>query len=389
MFYYEFPQIEKIDDVLNAIDGYEEFKVFEKGDYVVVNYIVSFVETFKWEENDALGSAIRRECRGIIFNKNGDIISRPYSKFFNVNEREETNINKINLYEPHVILEKLDGSMIRPIPSQLGFRLATKAGVTEIAMNAEKFIADKPFYAKFILSCIKKSVTPIFEWVSRKNRIVIDYPKDNLILTAIRNNKTGIYESYEIMKSIKEYYGIPVVKAITNLSSQNIHLLSNQIKDWDDGEGVVIRFDNGHMVKIKSDDYVLKHKTKEQISLEKNIIQVILDDTVDDICPLLPETDSKRLLNYQHLFWEMVNNNSQKMNELFYLGEKKYPDKKEFAVNYVQKEVPKQYASIMYGMKDGKNSKDIIVEMIKKSISSQPKIDQNRWLWGNLEWNSF
>lgn len=38
-------------------------------------------------------------------------------------------------------------------------------------------------------------------------------------------------------------------------------------------------------------------------------------------------------------------------------------------------------------MKEGKESKQIIVNMIRKSISTQTKIDQNRWLWENLKWN--
>jgi hypothetical protein len=45
------------------------------------------------------------------------------------------------------------------------------------------------------------------------------------------------------------------------------------------------------------------------------------------------------------------------------------------------------YAPIMYGMKGGKGSKEVIVEMIHKSISTQTKIDANRWLWGWLTWN--
>jgi hypothetical protein len=41
----------------------------------------------------------------------------------------------------------------------------------------------------------------------------------------------------------------------------------------------------------------------------------------------------------------------------------------------------------MYGMKGGKGSRGILVEMIAKSLSSQSKIDSARWMWGNLDWN--
>ena len=75
------------------------------------------------------------------------------------------------------------------------------------------------------------------------------------------------------------------------------------------------------------------------------------------------------------------------MDQLFGLGDKKYPDKKNFAVEYVQKEIPPMYAPIMYAMKGGAGSRQIIVDMISKSLSTQNKIDQNRWLFGEIKWN--
>ena len=204
---YTFPTITNINDVLPHIEGREEFRVFDKEWYTVVNYMVNLEDTFpsitvaggsaKMRAARALENAMRRECRGLIFDKEGNLISRPYHKFFNIGEKQETHQNKVNLNDPHVILEKLDGSMIRPIPTKEGFRLATKAGVTDVAMNAETFIADKPQYSELINYCIENNLTPIFEWVSRKNRIVVDYPEENLILTAVRHNTTGEYLPYK------------------------------------------------------------------------------------------------------------------------------------------------------------------------------------------------
>jgi hypothetical protein len=38
-------------------------------------------------------------------------------------------------------------------------------------------------------------------------------------------------------------------------------------------------------------------------------------------------------------------------------------------------------------MKGGKGSKEVLIDMIGKSLGSQPKIETSRWLWGNLDWN--
>jgi RNA ligase len=386
---YDFPEINHINDVIPHIEDWQEFRVMEKDWYTVINYMVSLDETFSLvRERSHYNMKMRRECRGLIFDtETGKLISRPYHKFFNVGEREETAINKVNLYEPHVVLEKLDGSMIRPIPTKEGFRLATKAGVTDVAMNAEVFIADKPEYAKFIRSSIACGMTPIFEWVSRKNRIVVDYPEDNLILTAVRDNLSGTYLHHSVIVETGKNYNIPVVKAVDGLAIQDINLFVKQVREWDDGEGIVLRFNSGHMVKVKADDYVLRHKSKDSISQEKNVLQTILNDAVDDLVPLLIPEDAERVKEFQNAFWASVMDLCIDIDHLFQMGVKKYPDKKDFAVEFVQKEILPMFAPIMYAMKNGKGSRAAIVEMISKSLSSQTKIDQNRWLWGELKWN--
>lgn len=385
---YQFPDINHIDDVIPHIEDWQEFRVMEKGWYTVINYMVAFDETFSLVRSRShYNMRMRRECRGLIFDtETGQLLSRPYHKFFNVGERDETDINKINLYEPHVVLEKLDGSMIRPIPTKEGFRLATKAGVTDVAMNAEVFIADKLEYRKFILDMISCGMTPIFEWVSRKNRIVVDYPEDNLILTAIRWNGDGSYVPYHEMVEYQTDFNIPVVKAIAG-DETNLQKVVDHIRKWDDGEGVVIRFDSGHMCKIKCDDYVLRHKSKEQINQEKNVLQIILEDAVDDVLPLLTQEDANRLKAFQTAFWASVEDLASEMADLYNGGNQMYPDRKDFATKFVQKMVLPIHAPIMYTMKGGKGSRATIVDMISKSLTNQNKIDDNRWLWGHLKWN--
>jgi RNA ligase len=384
---YDFPEINHINDVLPHIEGRPEFRVMEKDWYSVINYAVAFDTTFEWDHNDPVGSAVRRECRGLVFNQDGSIISRPYNKFFNVGEKEETQLNKVNLYEPHIVLEKLDGSMIRPIPTPEGFRLATKAGVTDVAMNAEVFIADKPHYAEFINTAIQNNFTPIFEWCSRKNRIVVDYPEDQLILTAVRVNESGLYVTYSAMKEVAEQEGIPVVKAVDGLAVQNIELFVKQVREWESDEGVVIRFNSGKMVKVKADDYVLRHKSKDSISQEKNVLECVLGDAVDDLVPLLTPEDADRLKAFQNAFWVGLEDVACDLAELFVTGNTKYPDKKDFAVEFVQKILLPKYAPIMYSMKAGKGSQEVLIEMIRKSLSSQPKIDAARWMFGGIDWN--
>lgn len=200
--HYKFPVIEHIDHVLPYVKDREEFLVAEREGFTVINYMVSMPDTFYMEGVDDLGGAIRRECRGIIFDRNGKLISRPYHKFFNIGERDETQPYVIDLSRKHVIMEKMDGSMIRPLwINHLlgGTRLATKMGITDVAMNAEVWLVKQPdVLAK--MEWIRewyREYTPLFEWVSKSNQIVIDYAEEDLVLTGIRHTITGEYLSLE------------------------------------------------------------------------------------------------------------------------------------------------------------------------------------------------
>ena len=194
---YVFPNIYNISQVLPLIKDRTEFIVCEKdGDYTVINYVVQMSDTFPPVTDES--HAILRELRGLIFKTStGEVLQRRLHKFFNVNEKDETQVSKIDFTQPHVILEKLDGSMITPVWTSDGLRWGTKMGVTQVALPVEEFVAEHPEYTLFAQHCLEMNVTPIFEWTSRKQTIVIDYPTDNLILIAIRDNVTGEYLPYE------------------------------------------------------------------------------------------------------------------------------------------------------------------------------------------------
>jgi hypothetical protein len=132
---------------------------------------------------------------------------------------------------------------------------------------------------------------------------------------------------------------------------------------------------------------VLRHKSKDSINQEKNVLDCILQDAVDDLVPLLTPEDAERLQCFQRAFWMGLDEVALEMAELFVTGNTKYPDKKDFAVEFVQKKVSPIHAPIMYAMRGGKGSKEVLIDMIKKSLGSQPKINDARWMWSNISWN--
>ncbi len=307
---YEFPLINNISDVLPAIEGRDEFVVAEKEGYTVINYNVMMADTFPDIVDDLGGwnitadkaneiAAIRRELRGIIFDSlTGDIIRRPFHKFFNVNERDETQDHRIDLSQPHAILEKLDGSMIAPFIVNGEMIWGTKMGATDVAKPVEEFVKNNPHYLSFANWMLSMNLTPIFEWCSRKQRIVLDYKEDQLILTAIRHLHDGHYVNRESMIGFAEDGGnIPVVRAFDPQTDMKAFL--EYVRDLEDLEGFVVRFDDGHMLKLKCHWYIQIHKAKEAILQDRNIVELILEEHLDDVKAHLPAEDRDRLTQFE------------------------------------------------------------------------------------------
>lgn len=402
---YSFPRIEHIDDVLPAIAGRDEFIVAKKDGYQVVNYAVMMEDSFPdVEEGDfcpgckehksqrgncgsqrcpdfvSLG-AIRRECRGLVFDLDGKVINRRYHKFFNVNERDETRFESIDISKPHVILEKLDGSMVSPCYVNGNIRWMTKMGITDTSMEAEVFVAKNPHYVKFADTMLKQGCTPIFEWCSNKNRIVLSYPEDQLILTAIRHNETGKYVPHHL--NANNGWNIPVVKAYDYKSEDILDI----VRSMEDTEGVVIRFNDGHMLKVKADWYVLRHKSKDAITREKNVLDYVVNEHVDDVLPFLQAEDQAQLMRFQTEFWEGVT----KMVKLYdeYCMTLGNVDRKKFALEILpeRKQHDQHFGTVVFGWMDGKDIKDTLVNIIRKNIGTQKKVNENRYLWGGASWH--
>lgn len=301
---YEFPRIVHIQQVLDAIVGDEDlFYITEKEGYTVVNYKLPCNKTFPAVTDR--NTAIRRELRGIKFDSaTGETIARPYPKFFNAGEREETLLENIDISQHYERLEKLDGSMVHPLLLGGGIRWSTKAGVTETSMQTESWLAAEPNEGleNFIDDVfINDYFTPIFEWCSRKNRIVIDHPIDRLVLTGIRGLYSGHMIPYQEMDYMARQYNIEVVELDeTPISDMKNYVNGiHNLQEDEITEGEVLRFETGHMVKVKTLDYVNLHKTKDKIQKERNFVAVLLSGNLDDLKPFMLAEDLAKAEVYE------------------------------------------------------------------------------------------
>jgi RNA ligase len=383
---YEFPTITMLDDVLPHIKDRPEFIIAERDFGYVVNYTHVTADTFPpLAGPHDHANAILRECRGLIFDNARRIISRPYHKFFNVNERPETSLDQLyyQLSGHHKILEKLDGSMVRPLVFPDGnVRLATKMGITDTAMQAEVFLAKNPHYLDFIKACEHQGLTPIFEWCSTKNKVVLEYPKDRLVLTAIRYMYVGKYMSYDLVLDMANNLKIDVVKEY-DATIQSIESLIQDIRDKEKIEGFVLRFNTGHMVKVKSDWYVSLHKTKDAVREEKNVLELIVNEQLDDLIPLLDPEDKARVIAYRDQVWNRINFVSDLYESKVLLAKAKQIDRKTFALEYANTFKVPSLAFDIYGEKYD-NAMSAIVAYVKRNCGSRKSLIKVHDLLGKL-----
>lgn len=244
-------------------------------------YMVSMPTTFDSPE--------ARECRGIVFNVDGKVASRPLHKFHNVGEKEHTRIENIVWNEATRIMTKRDGSMIHTVRTGADeFVLKSKKSFTsDVAIAATNLMVDSlPNYIDFCTSVINQNCTAIFEYTSPRARIVLYYPEDELVLLHVRHNETGKYISAAELQCWASRFQVKVVTEdealLTQLRADPLKLM----EETESVEGWVIQFANGDMVKLKTKWYLERHRAMTFLR-ERDIAKLVLSEGIDDLKSLL------------------------------------------------------------------------------------------------------
>jgi RNA ligase len=287
-----FPIIRSLHDVLPALEGHDEFRVMDKGKHWTVDYI--FQQQSSFRPNPMHGSKaeeyaiLRRECRGLKFDKEGRLLARPFHKFFNLFETEETQLHALPL-EAAMVTEKLDGSMIHPVLMS-GDKLAlmTMQWRSPIARQAEEHaFASRHGYEDLCRSLLCRGFMPIFEWCSRRQRIIVDHPDDRLVLLAVRHQIEGWYLPPGNVQAAAMSYGVPSVHAERipkDFGGWLARIRALPVSE----EGVVLVFPSGQRVKVKGDAYTKAHQAMEGVGREAWVLDLVLAGKEDDVLPFLP-----------------------------------------------------------------------------------------------------
>mgnify|MGYP003340949770 CR=1 FL=1 len=137
------------------------------------------------------------------------------------------------------------------------------------------------------------------------------------------------------------------------------------------------------------DWYVRIHKTKDNLLHEKNVIELLIDEKMDDAKSFMLDDDRKRVEEFETDFWIGVNQVVQSYDRYFELVEAHGLDRKRFAIEWMPtiKGQDAFAAGIVFGKFDGKDTRKMVLDQIRKHTGSQTKVDEARGLWGSWRWD--
>ncbi|WP_420861002.1 RNA ligase [Algirhabdus cladophorae] len=357
--------IETLEDVLPYITPDTGIIHSVHDGYSVINYVFTVDETFQ--------SDIARECRGLKFAPDGSLIARPFHKFFNLGEKRPAQDEPWD--SAHVVYDKLDGSMIHPAMVKGELLFMTRMGITDQAKLA--FAHASGGVKALCREMIADGHTPVFEFTSPDNRIVVAYPDTALTLLAVRHIRTGAYMAHDQMAELAKSYGVPVAQTFEAVT--DVAAFWAKARALEEVEGYVVAFENGHRLKLKADAYALRHKAISGLAYEKNVLAWVAQEAVDDVIPLLGPEDAITVLGYQGQVLRALTRIEADL-ATFVADHADLP-RKDFAIK-AKSELDPKLQSVAFRALDGTPIFKSLMEMVDRASGSDSKVDAIRPLIG-------
>lgn len=252
------------------------------------------------------------DMRGItfVFNKDGSLWKRflMLPKFFNLNEVEETQYNNIKDKKVYHTSIKEDGSLVTFMMTPDGelFSKTIRGFDNEQAVDSLKLLKTNPNHVNWVKDMINFGFTPLFEFVSLKNRIVIKYSANpELRLIGLRDNETGSFLPASKMDNMTIWNDIKIVPEV----KEPLEILIKKAKVEEYKEGWVIIFADGLMIKIKTEWYFNLHGIRtENIFREDYVIKNYYEKTLDDVKAQLDPKEDEDAFKFINLVTNAIDN---------------------------------------------------------------------------------
>lgn len=315
---------------------------------VILNYDQIKSKPYKTED-------FVRECRGLVLGPNWEIVSKPFTRFFNLGEVRE--FDNEFVWEEVVGFHKEDGSLLVISYYDGDWSITTRASFAdgkihdnnitwrELAINAigERFfdIADTSF-------------TYVFELCSLYNKVVrtYSYPQAYLLSVFEGQNELDWNHTQWIAKNLEQK--TPEQLIFHNIDEAQSYL-EKKAKEDKTFEGLVLRDRSDNRIKIKSPDYVALHRmvNNGNPASIKTLLPLVLEGEQDEWLQYYPEVEDsvKEIEQY-------VDNWAKDLDSLF-SSYKEIDCQKEFALKV--KHHP--FSSILFkARKEDRNAVDVFYD---------------------------
>jgi len=261
--------------------NYIDVSFTKDGNYVTYNYADKF---FFDSINKDLAASRRpkwsmqmRMSRGITFDtQTGEAVSMPYEKFFNMDEYIDgnlANLAKKVATQKFIASEKVDGILIQAFYDKYSdsVRLGTRAMLDPdekgFLSTAEKLMKRGGRYDD-IKEHLRGGRSMILELIDPKYRVVIGYGKKSaLFLHGVRDLNTSEMIGFHETASTAKNFGLTPVGGREFSNFEELSEFQKHSKE--DLEGFVLRFEDGSMVKAKTEAYFDKLKGLKALSYQK------------------------------------------------------------------------------------------------------------------------
>jgi RNA ligase len=307
--------------------------------------IWNYAEKVQYE---SLWDHVTSQCRGLVTDDEGNVVARPFNKFFNVEEGKHTPTSEFDVYE------KMDGSLGILFFYENEWVFASRGSFT--SEQALKF--KEIFTKKYKTSHLYIPNTYLFEIIYPENRIVVDYgDTEDVVMLGEIDTKSGEeldlnHYTSSIFNVVKKYDGISDYSTLKGMVKNN-------------AEGFVVRFSNGERMKIKGDEYIRLHKIMTNLSTTAVWEVLYNGGSMDELLKDVPDEFYNKIKEYEEKLRFQFNGIDTDYKIFFNHIQIKVKEVGGDRTNFASLAKEYTYPSLIFGLLDGKDISPTIWKIVK------------------------
>lgn len=226
--------------------------------------------------------------RGLVTDDSGNIIARPFKKFFNIEE------GRFTPTPDYKVFEKMDGSLGILFCYNDDWIFATRGSFT-----SDQAIRGRQILNKYKYRYLPTDTTYLFEIIYPENRIVVDYGnrEELILLGAVQTNDAGDVKAGHEWDIYSEGYEDLGFKLVPQYTVNDFRELKSMVAD--DAEGFIVAFTNGDKIKIKGAEYCRLHKVMTCISTLSVWDCLRNNDSLEEILKDVPDEFYAKIKEYR------------------------------------------------------------------------------------------